>query len=125
MVAPPRCRIALSVLAFVLASAPARAQQNVVWTNVVNATASGNTLQKTSGCDGCQDSGGVSQQQIASGPGGAQFSPGSGQLLYAGLTHTTGTPLSGAQFDYAFAIYSNNACEIRELGVWTADCTFA
>jgi hypothetical protein len=31
--------------------------QNVVWTNVVNATATGNTLQKTSGCDGCPDEG--------------------------------------------------------------------
>ena len=45
-------------------------------TNIVNATGSGNTLQKTGGCDGCQDAGGVSQQQIASGTGGAQFSPG-------------------------------------------------
>jgi hypothetical protein len=29
------------------------------------------------------------------------------------------------QLDYAFAIYSNNSCEIRELGSWKADCAFA
>lgn len=31
--------------------------QNVVWTNPVNAAVTGNTLQKTSGCDGCADAG--------------------------------------------------------------------
>lgn len=45
--------------------------ENVVWTNVVNATATGNTLQKTSGCDGCPDAGATSQQTITSGECGA------------------------------------------------------
>src|SRR5438552_1466024 len=108
-----------------LSPSAASAQQDVVWTNTVNATASGNTLQKTSGCDGCQDSGGVSQQTIASGTGEVQFSPGSGQELYVGLSHATATPLLANQLDYAFAIYPGDVCEIRELGSWKADCAFA
>ena len=37
----------------------------VVWTNVVNATAAGSTLQKSAGCDGCEDAGGHSQQSLS------------------------------------------------------------
>ena len=114
----------ISILFFLINIAAAGAQP-IVWTGLVNATASGATIQKTAGCDGCEDAGGVSQQQIAGGLGGMQFAPGSGQLLYAGLTHTTATPLGGSQIDYAFAIYANNSCEIREFGVWKADCAFA
>jgi Big-like domain-containing protein/purple acid phosphatase-like protein len=38
--------------------------QNVIWTNMVNVTASGNSIQKTGGCDGCQDAAARSNQQI-------------------------------------------------------------
>jgi hypothetical protein len=112
------------LIVLLLSPSVASAQQDVIWTNIVNATASGNTLQKTSGCDGCQDSGGVSQQTIVSGTGEVQVSPGSGKELYVGLSHATATPLLATQIDYAFAVYPNNVCEIRELGTWKADCTF-
>ena len=102
----------------------ATAQQDVAWTSVVNATASGSSIQKTAGCDGCEDAGGVSQQQIARGSGSFQFVPGSGQEVYAGLTQTKVTPLFYTAFDYAFAIYPDNGCEIRESGIWKADCPF-
>jgi hypothetical protein len=123
------CVLAGSFALVFLCASFAGAQQHIVWTNMVNATASGNTLQKTAGCDGCQDSGGISQQQIGSGTGGMQFVPGvgPGQETYAGLSHTTATPLNYTQLDYAFAIYGhnpNNVCEIRERGAWKADCTF-
>ena len=47
----------------------------MIWTDTLNATASGSTLQKTgtASCDGCANSGGVSEQQIASGDGNVQF----------------------------------------------------
>lgn len=41
--------------------------ENVVWTDPANVTAGGNSLEKTSGCDGCEDAGAVSQPQIVSG----------------------------------------------------------
>jgi hypothetical protein len=121
-----RAIASIPAVIFVIVFSPsdASAQQDVVWTNIVNATASGNSLQKTTGCDGCQDAGGVSQQTIASGTGEAQFSPGSGQELYVGLTHATATPLVATELDYAFVIYPGDVCEIRESGAWKADCAF-
>src|SRR5207245_6473087 len=43
--------------------------QTIVWTAMVNVTASSNSLRKTAGCDGCGDAGAVSTQSIASGDG--------------------------------------------------------
>lgn len=96
------------------------AQQDVVWTGVVNATASGATIQKTAGCDGCQDAGGVSQQQIASGTGKVEFTSPATGVVFVGLTHATTTPLQQPQLDYSFGI-ATNGCDIREFGVWKAD----
>jgi hypothetical protein len=56
--------------------------QSVVWTNLVNTTATGNTLQKTSGCDGCADAGqphsSPSPPAAATSSSLSQPSPGSG-----------------------------------------------
>jgi len=38
--------------------------QNVVWSNAINVTVTGNSIQKTSGCDGCEDAAAVSSQQF-------------------------------------------------------------
>src|SRR5690606_22407948 len=60
---------------------------SVIWTDVVNATASGSNLEKIGGCDGCGDSGAVSQQAITSGDGYIQFTvDGTSALYYAGLS---------------------------------------
>jgi hypothetical protein len=48
----------------------------VVWTNLWHTTATGNSLQKTSGSDGGQDGGAISQQQIISGNGYVEFTAG-------------------------------------------------
>src|SRR5262249_8962817 len=41
----------------------------VTWTALVNVTATGSVLKKTSGCDGCEDAGAVSTAALASGDG--------------------------------------------------------
>lgn len=65
--------------------------QNVVWTNLVNVTATGNTLQKTSGCDGCADAGATSEQAIASGDGYFEFTvPSVAGQRFAGLRNGNG-----------------------------------
>lgn len=65
--------------------------QNVVWTNLVNVTATGNTLQKTSGCDGCADAGATSEQAIASGDGYFEFTvPSVAGQRFAGLSNGNG-----------------------------------
>ena len=50
--------------------------QSVVWTNLVNAAVSGATLQKTGGCDGCDDAGATSQQTITQGDAFIEFTVG-------------------------------------------------
>src|SRR5689334_18406885 len=86
---------------------PSNATQNVTWTNVVNATATGNTLTKTSGCNGCPDAGATSQQTITSGDGYVEFTVGAltGQR-FAGLSHDN--PGTGWQeIDFAFRLWGN------------------
>jgi hypothetical protein len=102
-------------------STPASAQeQTVVWTNLVNATATNGILQKTGGCDGCDDAGGTSQQEIASGDGYVQFSIGETNTFYlAGLSH--GNPgTSFGEIDYAFRFNGAGAADIWENGVYQA-----
>lgn len=110
-------------------SAPAPAQsaaaaQSVTWTNLVNVTADGTSVTKTKGCDGCNDAGAISQQQITAGDGYAQFTAGAtGPLRIAGLTQSfaisnPATIAWGIRFQGAVA-------EIREGGTYKADTSFA
>jgi hypothetical protein len=92
----------------------------VVWTSLVNATVSGRTLFKTGGCDGCQDSGAVSQQQLVSGNANLDFPVSSPNLVrYIGLNHSnTGT--SAGEIPFAIKLVSGYA-EVREHGQYRAD----
>ena len=92
----------------------------VVWTLLTKSTASGSSLQKTSGCDGCPDSGAVSEQQFTS--GSASFTVALGDQLLAGLGRDT---QPGYSIDYAFSFPSWNSWEIREAGVYRADGFYA
>src|SRR5262245_57894954 len=47
--------------------------QTVSWSNVVNASASGGTLTKTAGCNGCDDAGGTAQPSLLFGSGYIEF----------------------------------------------------
>jgi hypothetical protein len=107
------------------ASAPApgpgpSGAENVVWTSLVNVTASGNSLQKTSGCDGCADAGSLSQQQISSGSGYLEFTVSETNLVrFIGLNNnSTGT--SPTEIPFAFKIVSGYA-EVRENGQYRWD----
>ncbi len=97
--------------------------QNVVWINLVNATASGNSLLKTSGCDGCQDAGAASQQQIPSGDGYFEFTaPETTTLRFAGLSHgNIGT--TAAEILFAIRLQTGYV-DVRESGVYRASSTF-
>src|SRR5207249_11866754 len=83
----------------------------------------GNSVTKTSGCDGCNDAGAISQQKITAGDGYAQFAAGAtGPLRMAGLTQsfTVSSPST-----IAFAIrFQSNIAEVREGGVYRADTSF-
>jgi hypothetical protein len=94
--------------------------EDVAWTSLVNVTATGNSLEKTGGCDGCEDAGAVSQQQIASGSGYLEFTVSETNLVrFIGLNdNSTGT--SDNEIPFAFKLV-NGYAEVRENGQYRAD----
>jgi len=116
------CTVTLSAAATVTAtftsnssSSTTLAVENVSWTNPINVTATGNSIQKTSGCDGCEDAGAISQQQILSGDGYLQFTASETTTLrFVGLSvGDTGT--TSAEIRFAIRLQSGIA-EVRESG---------
>ena len=97
--------------------------QSVIWTRVVNAAATGGTLTKTGGCNGCADSGGISVQKLGSGDGYFEFTAGpTGPLLFAGLT--SGNPsTAGSGIRFAWRLGSGSA-DVRESNKRRATTTF-
>jgi endonuclease/exonuclease/phosphatase family metal-dependent hydrolase len=89
------------------------------WTKVVNASASGTAIQKVSGCDSCQDAGGIS---IAAATAVA-FSVQSTHKQSAGLGSNTTTD-AGNGIDYAFKFSGARTWEVREKGVYRKDGAF-
>ena len=99
------------------------AAQGVAWTNLVNATANGNSVTKIAGCDGCSDAGAISQQQIMSGAGYAQFTAGAnGSLSFAGLTQSFAVS-NPATIAWGLR-FQGNVVEVREGGNYRADTSF-
>src|SRR3989442_435020 len=97
--------------------------QPVVWANLANASATGGSLQKMSGCDGCFDAGAISQQQISSGTGYIEFTATeTGALRYAGLAHAF-APNNQDTIDFAFR-FQTGVAEVREMGVYRTDVPF-
>jgi hypothetical protein len=93
------------------------AEAFVDWINRVNVTVSGDTLSKTSGCNGCDDAGAVSRRAIWR-DGYVEFSPGEVNTFWlAGLGHGNG----GTAFeDIEFAVRFNGAgtADVMENGVY-------
>lgn len=86
-------------------------------------SATGNTLQKTAGCNGCPDAGATYQQQIPSGDGYVELTASEAATLrYAGLS-TANTGTGPAEIKCAIRLESGIA-EVRESGVYRSDTTF-
>jgi CubicO group peptidase (beta-lactamase class C family) len=86
----------------------------VIWTSPVNVAVNGNFLQKTSGCDGCQDAGAVSTHRLTDGSGYLEFTVSETNLVrYVGLTHHHGTGTTAAEIPFAIKLVSGYA-EARE-----------
>jgi hypothetical protein len=97
---------------------------NVLWSQVVNATATGASLAKTGGCDGCADAGAISAQTIAA-AGYVEFrATETSSLRIVGLGKSaTGTPATPVKF--AFTLQPGGIAEVRENGVYRAETPFA
>ncbi|HEY3028431.1 MAG TPA: hypothetical protein VGJ55_19945 [Pyrinomonadaceae bacterium] len=84
----------------------------VVWVNLVNTTATGNTLQKTSGE---WDAGAISQQQIGASGGYVEFSVSANHRMQVGLSNDTSASVDYTQLKYAFNFWGTNGdFDIRE-----------
>ena len=117
--------VPLLVAACALAVPPhVLAQTSATWQSSVNVTPSAGTLQKTGGCDGCPDAGARSAQQLT-GDGYADFVPGMDQRFYAGLSADLSSSTASTTMNFAFSFWAGGVWEIRELGVYKGEGTFA
>lgn len=136
LVKVPSHLLGLSAEEPVVAAAPAPATSSsvvpsashtiapLIWEQVVNAVANGNSLTKSGGCSGCADAGAVSKQALGSGDGFLEFTiSGSQKQHYAGISVAqAGT--SFAQMDHALSLQGNYA-EVRENGAYRAESPLA
>jgi hypothetical protein len=94
------------------------AERYVDWTNQVNVTARGNTLQKTGGCQGCEDAGAASRQMIQAGDGYVEFTVGEGNTFWlAGLNHRDDSTRFN-DIDFAFRFNGAGQADVMENGVY-------
>jgi hypothetical protein len=88
----------------------------VTWTNLVGATATGNTLRES--CGGCGNSGARSLQSIASGNGYFEFTASETTTQRAVGLSRGNTDNSRADIDFAIALWNGSFVEIYENGVY-------
>jgi hypothetical protein len=92
------------------------AEQRVEWTNVVNLSVRGNGLQKTGGCQGCDDATAVSRQMIRSGDGYVEFAVGEQYTFWlAGLSLSDGNVRFNT-IDFALRFNANDTVDVMENG---------
>jgi hypothetical protein len=105
---------------FTTAPTTASGTQDVTWTQVVNCTIAGTTIQKTGGSTGMADSGAVSVQTIPSGDGLLEFTlTEASTLRYIGLSSGT-SGLNPGDIEFAIRVQAGIA-EVRENGVYWGD----
>jgi hypothetical protein len=99
--------------------------QEVVWTSTVNVTVTGSSIEKTGGCDTCDDAGAISTQQITSGDGYVEFTiPLTTKPAFAGLGNGH-TDTSRSDIDFALKFVAGGVVEVRENNLYQAETTFA
>jgi hypothetical protein len=108
-----------------VATAPTSTVQDVIWASPVKVTVTGNSLQKTAGCEGCADAGAVSFQSIASGDGYVELVASETNTSRAiGLTRgNIDTSLTG--IDFALLFLKNAYVEVRENAAYKTDIAYA
>jgi hypothetical protein len=104
--------IALSVVAM------RASDQAVTWTDLVNATTAGDVLQKTAGCDGCEDAGAASQSTINLGDGFVEFTVGETDTFWAGGLSHADADTTIADIDFAWRFNGAGWADVLENGVY-------
>src|SRR4029079_6574057 len=105
----------LVIALFTLLSAESQA---VLWTSAVNVSVVNGSLQKTSGCDGCDDAGAISQQALIEGDGFVEFTVSEQNTLWAaGFSHGN-TDTTYSDIDFAFRFNGGGWADVIENGVY-------
>jgi EF hand domain-containing protein len=92
------------------------AEQRVEWTDLSNVVARGNGLQKSGGCEGCDDATAVSRQMIRSGDGYVEWTVGEPYTFWmAGLSQSDGNAHFNS-IDFAFRFNGNDTADVVEHG---------
>ena len=101
--------------------------QAVTWTSVLNATVSGTMLQKTSGCDGCEDAGASSQPAISQGDGFVEFTVGETDTFWVGGLSHGDDSTTIADIDFAWRFNGAGWADVLEGGAyqWGGDTMYA
>jgi len=107
--------LAIFVLFFGVTSSTAVAQ-DVEWTHQINVSVSGTTVQKTSGCDGCDDAGSQSQDQIDSPGGYVDFTVGEANTFWIGGLSNGNSGPSYSGIDYAFRFNGAGGADVLQNG---------
>ena len=117
--------LSLSVFFVQLIPTASRAQTAITWTNLVNAVVTESGIQKTAGCDGCQDAGASSQNQLST-DGYVEFKVGELNTLWmAGLSHGDDNT-TYADIDFGFRFNGAGSADVLEGGVYAGgDTTYA
>jgi hypothetical protein len=118
-----KLRILLSGTLLLAGAALVTAREPVSWINQANASLRGDRLEKSGGCDGCNDSGAVSRQIIRSGDGAVEFRVvENDSLLRAGLSRRAGVRRSG-NIDFAVRLNGNGRADVMENGAYVGGDT--
>jgi hypothetical protein len=121
-----RVTLIAGVTAATLFAGETRAQgmaQNVVWVDIIQATATGSTIQKT-GTNTWGDAGAHSQQQITGSGFYVEFTPAYDRRLDIGMSTDASASVASTNMDYAFNFWPGGTFDVREKGVWKKDGTF-
>ncbi|HKC54761.1 MAG TPA: hypothetical protein VKC35_01510, partial [Vicinamibacterales bacterium] len=91
----------------------------MTWTNLVNVTVNGTIVQKTAGCDGCQDGGATSVEQLSA-DGYVEFTVGELNTMWmAGLSHGN-DDTTYADIDFGFRFNGGGWADVLENGIYAA-----
>jgi len=112
-----RTHIAVAAALIVGSLAVVRAVERVDWMNTANVAVRGNGLQKSGGCEGCDDAVATSRQTIAAN-GYVEFTVGESYTFWmAGLDQRPGTG-HWNDIDYAFRFNGNDSADVMERGAY-------
>lgn len=110
--------VASLIVSFLSGMVPTTAAQSVgvTWTNLVNVSVDGTILQKTSGCEGCDDAGATSEQEISADDGYVEFTVGElNSFWVAGLSSSNNGTFYG-DIDFAFRFNGTGYADVLENG---------